>query len=157
MVAMKNFKWKGVWFSADAQKVGEELEAIERDGNVSPEHIVEYAERHPESELHKCFEWDNDEASRKYRLRQANQIICSITLEITEEPKNETRVYFRVKDKKTDKKVFKTIKEVSKDDELYEQVINKAKADFIRCKEKYETLIDNRELKEIIFEIYKNM
>ena len=157
---MKNFKWKDERFfgyGIDAQKVGEELEIVERGGNISPEHIIEYAERHKDSELYKCFEWDNDEASKKYRLHQARTVICSIQLEIKEEPREETRVYFNIKDKETKEKVYKSVKEISKDEELYLQIVEKAKKDFIRCKEKYESLLNISDLKEILFEIYRNI
>ena len=79
---MKSFKWKNGFYSngTDAQKIGEELEFIERQGNIMPEHIVEYAKRHKESELYKYFEWDNEEASNNWRLQQARTIICNIEL-----------------------------------------------------------------------------
>lgn len=155
---MKNFSWKINFFgNASAQKVGEELEEIERNGNIAPEHIIEYAERHKDSELHKCFEWDNDEASRKYRMWQARQIICSIELEIKEEPRETSRVYFKVKEKETNEKVFKSIKEVSKDDELYQQIIEEAKEKLVRYKEIYEALLKKEDLKDIMFEVYKNV
>lgn len=155
---MKIYSWKN-WAvgNADAQLVGEELEEVERAGTLDPEHIVEYAERHKDSELYKCFEWDNEEAGRKYRLTQANKIICSISLEIKEEPRKLQRVYVSVKDKDTKERTFKNINEVLKNDEEYQQLIDKAKEDLIRCKEKYEDLLEKEDLKDIIFDIYRNI
>lgn len=155
---MKIFSWKtGFFYNADAQKVGEELEEIERNSTLEANHIIEYAERHKDSELYKCFEWDDTEAARKWRLRQAGMIITNISLEIKEEPRKLQRVYVSVKDKDTEERVFKNVNEVLNNDEEYQQLIEKAKIELIRCKEKYETLLNKEDLKEIIFDIYRKV
>lgn len=154
---MKIFSWKTVGFSADAQLVGEELEQIERDSKISSKNVLEYAERHKDSELYKCFEWDDTEAARKFRLKQASDILTSISLEIVEEPKKVQRVYVNIKDRETEERTFKNINEVLKNDEEYQQLIDKAKAEMERCKDKYADTIQKQDLKEIIFEIYRNI
>ena len=64
---MKKYSW--IYnINADAQKVGEELELIEREGSISPAHLIEYAKRHKDSELYKCFEWDNDDIKLQFFL-----------------------------------------------------------------------------------------
>lgn len=154
---MKIFSWGASRYEADAQLVGEELEFIERDNTITPEHIVEYAQRHKDSELYKCFEWDDTEASKKWRLQQARLIICSIKLEIKEEPKKVQRVYVNIKDKDSEEKVFKNINEVINNDEEYQQLIEKAKRDIESCKERYDNLLEKNDLKNILFEIYKKI
>jgi len=153
---VKIFSWKYA-IDADAQKVGEELEEVERNKSITAEHVLEYAERHKNSELHKCFEWDDTEASRKYRLYQARQIICSISVEVREEPRKIQRVYVSVKDIDTSDRKFKNIKEVLENDEEYQQLVEKAKLDLERCRDKYTDLIEKDDLKDIIFEIYKEI
>ena len=154
---MKIFSWSTYWYSTDAQKVGEELEEIERNNVITPEHVVEYAERHKDSELYKMFEWDDKEAGKQWRIAQARRIICAITIEIKEEPKKVQRVYVNVKDKDTEERTFKNINEVLKNDEEYQQLIEKAKRELENCKERYKDLIEKEDLKEIIFEIYKDI
>lgn len=154
---MKIFSWKSIGFNADAQLVGEELEQIELQGSLEAEDVLEYAKNNKKSELHKCFEWDNNEASRKYRLYQARQILCSISLEISEEPKIKQRVYVNIKNKDTEERTFKNINEVLKNDEEYNQLISKAKEDLTRCKDKYENLVNKEDLKNIIFDIYREI
>ena len=154
---MKKYSWKATVFPADAQLVGEELEEIERQGEITKEHILEYAQRHKDSELYKCFEWDDSEAGRKYRLQQASSIMCSIVIEIREEPAKTQRVYVSVKSSKTGDKVFKNIKDIIEDDEEYKQLVEKAKREFEVCKEKYETLINKEDLKDLLFDIYRNV
>lgn len=153
---MKRYSWKYI-INADAQKVGEELEEIERAGSINPEHLIEYAQRHTDSELYKCFEWDNNEAARKYRLKQASQIICSISLEIKEEPKEIQKIYFCVSDNETKEKIYKNIAEIIENDDEYSQIVDKAKKEFVRCKEKYESLLEKEDLKDVIFDIYRNV
>ena len=154
---MKIFSWKGTAHYGNAQKIGEELENIEELGSIKPDDVVKYAESHKYSELYKCFEWDDKEASRKYRLIQANNIICSISLEIKEEPKKVQRVYVNIKDKETEERTFKNIRDILENDEEYQQLIDKAKSDLMRCKNQYEDLLQKEDLKDIIFEIYRNI
>lgn len=154
---MKIFSWKDHYYSADAQLVGEELEIIERNDTITPENVLEYAEKHKDSELYKIFEWDDKEASKKWRLQQARTIICSIHLEIIEEPKKVQRVYVNVKDKETEERTFKNIKEVLKNNEEYQQLIDKAKREIKNCKDRYNDLIQKQDLKDIIFEIYREI
>lgn len=157
MKVMKIFSWKGTAYFADPQKVGEELEEVERLGTLEAAHVVEYAERHKDSELHKCFEWDDNEAAKKYRLYQARLLICSISLEIKEEPKQTQRVYVSIKDKDTEERTFKNINEVLNNDEEYQQLVSKASNDLERCKEKYTNLLEKDDLKDIIFNIYRSI
>lgn len=157
MKEMKIFSWKGLNYNADAQLVGEELEIIERNSKISAENVVEYAQRHKDSELYKCFDWDDTEAAKKWRLCQARNIICSISLEIKEEPKQTQRVYVSIKDKDTEERTFKNINEVLKNDKEYQQLVDKASRDLENCKNKYTNLLEKEDLKDIIFEIYKNI
>lgn len=153
---MALYSWKYV-MNGDPQKVGNELEEIESLGEITPERVLWYAERHKNSELHKCFEWDDTEAGKKFRLQQANQILCSISVEIKEKPKIKQRIYVNVKSSNSGIKTFKNIKDVLKDDEEYKQLIDKAKKEFVACKDKYETLLNKDDLKDIIFDIYKEI
>ena len=154
---MRVYSWKGCGFSADAQAVGQELEKIETAGELTSEEILNYAKDNPDSELYKCFEWDDDEASRKYRLVQASQILSSISLKITEEPVRKQKVYVSIKSATSGSRKFKNIKEVLDNDEEYKQLLDKAEKEFDSCKEKYETLLRKQDLKEIIFDLYRKI
>ena len=55
--------WGFVKFKADAEKCYREIEAL---GECKPEEIVEYA-KHTDTELHKCFEWDDTKAAERWR------------------------------------------------------------------------------------------
>ena len=154
---MREYSWKGYGFSADAQAVGQELEKIETAGELTSEEILNYAKDNPDSELYKCFEWDDDEASRKYRLIQASQILSSISLKITEEPVRKQKVYVSIKSTTSGSRKFKNIKEVLENDEEYKQLLDKAEKEFDSCKDKYETLLRKQDLKDIIFDLYRKI
>lgn len=153
---MKKYSWKFI-INADAQKVGKELEKIETLGELNNEAVLKYAEEHPKSELYKCFDWDDTEASKKWRLNQASRIICSISVEIKEEPTVKQRIYVNVRSSETGKRKFKNIRDVLENDDEYNQLVNKAKEDFNKCKEKYDTIINRDDLKDILFDIYREI
>ena len=55
-----------------AQAIGEELEKLGE--AITPDAVV-LAASSPESILHSCFEWKDDEAARRFRLHQARQLL----------------------------------------------------------------------------------
>lgn len=63
---------KGI-YKADAQKVADEI------GNdkITPQEMIEKA-RNEQSELHKCFEWNDTIAAGKYRLQQARNVLAML-------------------------------------------------------------------------------
>lgn len=73
-----SWKVKGI-FKADAQKVSDEIAEIGE--TVEPSEIVEKA-KDESTELHKCFEWNNDIAAEKYRLHQARNLIGNLVVNI---------------------------------------------------------------------------
>lgn len=74
---MPNIKWavKDI-FKADAEKVYNEINSIGE--KYTPKDVLEKARGNEDSELHKCFEWDDAIAGEKYRLQQARDVIRMI-------------------------------------------------------------------------------
>ena len=141
------YKWKTVGFSADPRKVGEELETIEELTNYS---VVDKA-RDENTELHKCFEWNDTIAGEKFRLQQANHILSSISIVVEKDNEEKcVRKYVNIKTTE-DKKVFKDIVKVIENSEEYNQLLDKAEREFIGYKQRYEELIQIKDLKDIIF------
>jgi hypothetical protein len=155
---MREYSWKSTSYkNVEAQLVGEELEKLEIAGEITPQMIVDYAEKNPDSELHKCFEWDDTEASRKFRMHQAFLLLGSISVKITEKPVQKQRIYVNVRTSSDGTKKYKNIKEVVKNDEEYQQLIDKAQRDFVSCKERYETILEKDDLKDVIFKLYREI
>lgn len=65
------WKIKGI-YKANAQAVYDEINSI--GSEYTPADIVEKA-KDEETELHKCFEWDDGIAANKYRIAQAGNIV----------------------------------------------------------------------------------
>lgn len=151
---MKKYSWKAVGFSANPQKVGEELEKIEE---ITNRNVLEYARANTKSELHKCFEWNDEIASEKFRLIQATRIIGSISFVIQEEPMQKQKVYYSIKAEEKDVCKFKNIKSILEDDKEYQALCDKAKRELESCKNNYNDLIKKQDLKDIVFEIYKEI
>lgn len=140
--------WKTVGFSANADKVGKELEKIEKREELTREAVLEYA-KDKKSELNKCFEWDDSIAGEKYRLVQASAILSSISIVVKEEPRQATRMFVSIK--KDNKKTYKNIVSVLENEEEYQQLLDKAEREFILFKESYANLVELKDLKNIIF------
>ena len=147
------YKWKSAGFKGNATKVGKELEGIEQTSELTNVNVLEYARNNKNSELNKCFEWDDTKAGEKYRLIQANNIMQSISIVINDEPEETTKAFVNIKTKE-ETKVFKNIVSVLENDEEYLQLKQKAERDFISYKEKYNKILKLKDLKDIIF---KNM
>lgn len=144
------YKWKVAGFKANANKVGKELEGIEQTSELTNVNVLEYAKNNKESELNKCFEWDDKKASEKFRLIQANQILQSISIVISEtSPEEVTKAFVNVRTKE-ETKIFKNIVSVLENDEEYLQLKQKAERDFISYKEKYNKILKLKDLKDII-------
>ncbi len=83
------FDWKaGARVKANAQKVGEELEAIP----LKDADSVVKAARKSKGELHKCFEWDDTKAGQEYRKEQARYILRMIVTEVESTAGGETTI-----------------------------------------------------------------
>jgi formate-dependent nitrite reductase cytochrome c552 subunit len=126
------YEWKeNTRIPADAQKVGEELESILR---RDAEAVVELARKNKKSELHKCFEWDDTEAGKRYRLEQARHIMRMIVTEVDCHMKGKTETVtirafesVRLTDDSTGERektmVYVHTAEALADDDFREQII----------------------------------
>lgn len=151
---MRKYSWKSIGFSADAQKVGNELETIE---NITNKNVLDYAKNNIKSELHKCFEWDDSIASEKYRLIQATRIISGISFVIQDEPVKKQKVYYSIKTEEEEVRKFQNIKDILENEDEYSALCKKAKEELERCTDNYNNLIKKEDLKEIIFELYREI
>lgn len=129
-------------FKADAQKVAEEIVALGEE--VTPEEIVNAA-KNEDSELHKCFEWDDQIAAEKWRKQQARQIMCYLVIrEEAEDKKNDVpiRVFY-----KTDLGGYKQLEKIFRNDDEYQKLLQAAWGELHAFKRKYARL---QELSEIL-------
>lgn len=145
---MVTVTWNMAMFKADAQKCYEELRGID---SPTPQDVVDIAEDQ-NTELHKCFEWDDREASKKWRLFQARQVLCNLVV-VKQEPDEEeekTRVFLNV-DRSTQK--YTKIQLVLKNEDQYNRLLEQAKRDFKKLQVKYRTLKELQSLFDLIEEL----
>ena len=127
-------------FKADPQKVAEEIKMIGEE--ITPDQIVEAA-KDKSTELHKCFDWDDEVAAAKWRKQQARQIMCYLVIkeeEQTEEPP--VRVFY-----KNDNGGYKQTEMIFRVDDEYQKLLKAACAELAAFKRKYARL---QELSEIL-------
>lgn len=122
-------------FQADAQKVCDELRELGEE--FTPEDIITAAENE-ETELHKCFEWDDTKAANKYRLYQARVLTSQLIFKketSDEKPIAPVRIYNR-----TDGGGYKVPERTFKVQEEYEALLQRALAELRAFKLKYAAL-----------------
>lgn len=144
---MKVAEWKIDIFKADAQKVASEIEEL---AEVTPEAVLEKAKSNPNSELYKCFEWNDTVAAEKYRLEQARKVIITLVYKEPEVEEKEApapiRLYYN-----TDKnKVYKPISVIMRNEDEYAKLLNRAKEELRAFKVKYKMLSELSNIFELI-------
>lgn len=81
------------YYKADPNIVANEIFSIGE--TATPAQIVEKA-KDSKTELHKCFEWDNEKAAEKYRLEQARMVTHQLVYVEPKKPElPPIRVFFK--------------------------------------------------------------
>lgn len=139
---MLQVEWrvKGI-FKADAQKVYEEI----GDNKIVPQEMVDMA-RDENSELHKCFEWNDTVAAEKYRLQQARTILSMLVFR----PKTEEEQSVRVFSLTTEKSTYQPTKQFLVQADEYQDLLKRALAELEAFKRKYRTINELEGLFEAI-------
>ena len=139
---MEQASWKlnGI-FNADAQKCYEEI----GDGKVTPESVLERA-RDEDSELHKCFCWDDTEAAEKFRLMQARQVIQFLVVR----PKVENPQPVRMFQITSERNVYQPTRLFLTQPDEYQTLLKRAKQELAAIRERYKTLTELESVFEAI-------
>lgn len=124
-------------FKADPQKVCDELKDL--GDEFTPDEIVEKA-KNSTTELHKCFEWDNDVAADKYRLHQARMITSNLVFLKESDDSEEQPVLVRVYNKTEQTGGYKPPERVFTQADEYEKLLKRAIAELHQFKIKYSML-----------------
>lgn len=138
----ENVKWKvdGI-FKADANECYREISSLEQ---ITPKAILDFA-RDENSELHKCFEWDNDLAAEKYRTIQAGNVIRMLYIV----PKNADAPPVRVLSRTSDT-VYQPTRTFLKNQNEYEDLLKRALSELESFRLKYKTLSELEQVFEQI-------
>lgn len=125
------WKIKGL-FKADAQRVADEI----GENSITPEQVLEKARNDENSELHKCFEWNDGIAAEKYRLIQARKIIINLSYV----PKEKTDEPVRCFQITREKSVYMPTKQFLVNNDEYQDLLKRAKVELESFKRRYATL-----------------
>lgn len=136
---MADWKIKGI-FKADADKVYEEISELP---SVTPQQVYERA-KDPESELYKCFEWDNDVCAEKWRLQQARQIIQLLVVTPRQKEEQPIRI-FQISSKRNE---YKENSFFLQNQDEYKTLLKRAKEELQSFKRRYKMLSEL----EVIFD-----
>lgn len=133
------------------------LSEIEKTQGAITAHAVLAVAKNPKSPLHGLFEWDNTQAAEKYRLFQARMIIRSVSIHIVEQPDVEpVRAYISVAPLEDEERFsgrsYRSTIRVLQEPGYREQILNKARADLVAWKLRYEHL---HEFASVLVEIEK--
>lgn len=134
------------YYKADANLVAQEIMNIE---NATPQNILETA-KNPDSELHKCFTWDNTVAAEKWRLYEARQVVCSLAIAKKEDSREPTNIRIL---HKTDGNGYKPIQFIVQQKGEYEKLLQRAFEELRAFKTKYSSLSELEEIMSLIDEI----
>lgn len=140
MKDLVKWKVKGI-FKADANKCYTEMLDLE---NITPQAVLERA-KDENSELHKCFEWDNDVAAEKYRKIQAGNVIRMLYIETKSEDEPPLRVLSRTYDT-----VYQPTRTFLTNTTEYEDLLKRALSELESFRKKYETLSELEQIFEQI-------
>lgn len=144
------YEWKIPKYTVEAQRAGEELERIEgkygavRAGDVVRESSAQAAVLHP------LFEWNDTTAARKYRLRQAQEIIqnlVTVVRVLPNEPPKSIRTFVSIEPTPQEKSAYITVATVLSNEEYTAQMLQNALEELAAFRQKYANL---RELTDVI-------
>ena len=137
-------EWKMGFFSGvNAEKCYQEIQTIGE--SVTPKQILEYA-RNPETELHKCFEWDDSIAAEKFRLQQARMVVCQLVI-VEDMNKPEPQ---KIRVIQSTGEAYKPVKMIVRNKTEYESLLERARAELRAFKNRYHTLVELEEILALI-------
>lgn len=144
---MVEWKVKGL-YKADAEAVYSEITAL--GDSFSPEQIVEAA-KDENSELHKCFTWDDTVAAENWRKHQARVLVAQLVVR-TETSDNEP-VAVRVVASTTHRNEYKPVVKLLEVEQDYADLLARAVRELKAVQAKYKTVTELREIFEAIDEL----
>lgn len=142
----KLVKWVGQNFKGDPKKVYDEIQTLGK--SYTPNDILTYAREHEESELHKCFDWNDTTAAEKWRLHTARIICCSLKATVVRS--EEEALTIRLIQHDDEEKAYKPVTFTVRNEDEYGRLLKQAKAELAAFKKRYKSIV---ELASVIDEI----
>lgn len=132
------YKWN-YDFGVDAQKAGERIEELSREGGDTAKKLVDDAR--PEGSLfHKCFDWNDQSAAEKYRLYTARRIIGSIQIVTDHKDSEDKPLTVRAFSMTDTQHEYKPTMTIIKHEDGRKMLLERAFAEFEEYRKKYQSL-----------------
>ena len=128
----------------DAEKCYRECQTL---SEITPENVLDLA-RDENTELHKCFEFDDTIAGEKYRLIQARDIIRHFVIKYTNDGGEEQKI--RTFQITTVTNRYEPTRVIMKNPNEYAALLSRAKEELRNIKRRYKTLTELEEVFEAI-------
>ena len=144
---IKEYSWRVKGFiTADANKVGKELEIIEQNDKLNSQTVVDYARKHTDSELYSIFDWNDSSAAEKYRRQVARNIITSIRVEIIKDKQKSINKPIKAFVQTARLQNYEPIEVAVHDTDKYQLLLEKAYRELNGVKDRYTELSEIQEL-----------
>lgn len=128
----------------DAEKCYRECQTL---SEITPKNVLDLA-RDENTELHKCFEFDDTIAGEKYRLIQARDIIRHFVIKHTNDKGEEQNI--RTFQITTVTNHYEPTRVIMKNPDEYAALLSRAKEELRNIKRRYKTLTELEEVFEAI-------
>lgn len=142
-------KWRegfsGLFRGADAQKVADEISAI---GEAPTAADIVDAARNEDSELHKCFEWDDSRAAELWRLKQARDVVHHLVYVEEKIPVDRPEIRIRYMD--NTERGYKETKKIVRNEDSYKALLAQAYSELRAFKARYSMLSELAEILDLI-------
>lgn len=145
---MTTAKWSAVAgriVKADAMKCATEIAELGETAN--PQQIVDKA-RDEQTELHKCFEWDDKVAGEAYRRDQARWLVRNLVIKEQEPPEGKPEIRFFFKPNKGEG--YKRTELIVRNEDEYANLLAQAMRELGWFRAKYSRLVELEELFSVI-------
>jgi len=142
--------WGTFKFKADAQKCADEImEICEELESATSQQILEKA-RDSNTELHKCFTWDDTEAAEKWRISEARAVVRNLKI-IEQKPDKQTEpTTIRVFYKTDNESGYKPTKLILKKPDEYKALVERCRSELLAIKQKFNSISEYEEIWEMI-------
>lgn len=142
--------WGTFKFKADAQKCADEImEICEELESATPQQILEKA-RDSNTELHKCFTWDNTEAAEKWRISEARTVVRNLKIIEQKSDKQPEPTTIRVFYKTDNESGYKPTKLILKKPDEYKALVERCRSELLAIKQKFNSISEYKEIWELI-------
>lgn len=142
--------WGAYKFKADAQKCADEIMKIcEELESATPQQILEKA-RDSNTELHKCFTWDDTEAAEKWRITEARSVVRNLKIVEVKPDKEPEPTTIRVFYKTDNESGYKPTKLILKKPDEYKALVERCRSELLAVKQKFQNISEFDEIWEMI-------